>query len=52
VRASGPCATTISRAGECPLMNRVGHAFIKQRIGEDDASRRVRYRSHYYFRDF
>ncbi len=35
-----------------PLMNRVGHAFIKQRMRKDDAVFGGEVSAHYYFRDF
>src|SRR5687768_10723058 len=37
VRASWAVPETIERAGGVPLMNRVGHAFIKHRMRKDDA---------------
>ena len=37
VRASWAVPEAISEAGGVPLMNRVGHAFIKQRMREEDA---------------
>ena len=37
VRASWAVPETIERAGGIPLINRVGHAFIKQRMREEDA---------------
>ena len=52
VRASWAVADTIERAGGVPLMNRVGHAFIKQRMREDDAAFGGEVSGHYYFRDF
>ncbi|MBX5475470.1 MAG: phosphomannomutase/phosphoglucomutase, partial [Thermoleophilia bacterium] len=37
VRASWAVPTTIERAGGVPLVNRVGHAFIKHRMRKEDA---------------
>jgi phosphomannomutase len=42
----------IKRAGGVPLVNRVGHAFIKQRMREEDAAFAGEVSGHYYFRDF
>ncbi len=52
VRASRAVPETIERAGGVPLMNRVGHAFIKQRMRKDDAVFGGEVSAHYYFRDF
>jgi phosphomannomutase len=52
VRASWAVADTIERAGGIPLVNRVGHAFIKQRMREEDAVFAGEVSGHYYFRDF
>jgi phosphomannomutase len=52
VRASWAVPETITRAGGVPLINRVGHAFIKQRMREDDAIFGGEVSAHYYFRDF
>ncbi len=35
-----------------PLVNRVGHAFIKQRMRAEDAVFAGEVSAHYYFRDF
>jgi len=43
---------TIERAGGIPLVNRVGHAFIKHRMREEDAAFGGEVSGHYYFRDF
>ncbi len=43
---------TIERAGGVPLVNRVGHAFIKQRMRKEDAVFGGEVSAHYYFRDF
>jgi phosphomannomutase len=52
VRASWAVRETIERAGGIPLINRVGHAFIKQRMREEDAVFAGEVSGHYYFRDF
>ena len=52
VRASWAVPETIERAGGVPLVNRVGHAFIKQRMREEDAVFAGEVSGHYYFRDF
>jgi phosphomannomutase len=43
---------TIERAGGVPLINRVGHAFIKQRMRDEGAAFGGEVSGHYYFRDF
>ena len=52
VRASRAVPETIERAGGTPLINRVGHAFIKQRMRAEDAVFAGEVSAHYYFRDF
>jgi phosphomannomutase len=52
VRASWAVPHTIERAGGIPLVNRVGHAFIKHRMREEDAAFGGEVSGHYYFRDF
>ena len=52
VRASWAVPETIERAGGVPLVNRVGHAFIKQRMREEEAIFGGEVSGHYYFRDF
>ena len=52
VRASWAVPETIERAGGRPVVNRVGHAFIKQRMREVDAVFAGEVSAHYYFRDF
>jgi phosphomannomutase len=52
VRASWAVPETIERAGGVPLVNRVGHAFIKHRMREEDAAFAGEVSGHYYFRDF
>jgi phosphomannomutase len=52
VRASWAVPETIERAGGVPLVNRVGHAFIKLRMREQQAAFAGEVSGHYYFRDF
>jgi phosphomannomutase len=52
VRASWAVPDTIERAGGIPLVNRVGHAFIKHRMREEDAAFGGEVSGHYYFHDF
>ncbi len=52
LRASWAVPETVERAGGVPLVNRVGHAFIKHRMREDDAAFAGEVSGHYYFRDF
>ena len=52
VRASWAVPETIERAGGAALVNRVGHAFIKQRMRVEDAVFAGEVSAHYYFRDF
>jgi phosphomannomutase len=52
VRASRAVPETIERAGGVALVNRVGHAFIKQRMRKEDAAFAGEVSAHYYFRDF
>ena len=52
VRASWAVPETIERAGGVPLINRVGHAFIKHRMREEGALFGGEVSGHYYFRDF
>jgi phosphomannomutase len=52
VRASWAVPETIERAGGVPLVNRVGHAFIKLRMREEQAAFGGEVSGHYYFRDF
>jgi phosphomannomutase len=52
VRASWAVPETIERAGGVPLVNRVGHAFFKHRMREEDAVFGGEVSGHYYFRDF
>jgi phosphomannomutase len=52
VRASWAVPDTIERAGGIPLVNRVGHAFIKHRMRQEDAAFGGEVSGHYYFRNF
>jgi phosphomannomutase len=52
LRASWAVPETVERAGGVPLMNRVGHAFIKHRMRKEDATFGGEVSGHYYFRDF
>jgi len=50
VRASWAVPHAIEEAGGVPLVNRVGHAFIKERMREVDALFAGEVSAHYYFR--
>ncbi len=52
VRASWAVPETIEAAGGIPLVNRVGHAFIKHRMRKEEAVFGGEVSGHYYFRDF
>ncbi len=52
VRASWAVRDTVERAGGVPLVNRVGHAFIKHRMRDEGAVFAGEISGHYYFRDF
>jgi phosphomannomutase len=52
VRASWAVPRAIEGAGGVPLVNRVGHAFIKHRMRKEDALFAGEVSAHYYFRDF
>ena len=52
LRASWAVPETIERAGGVPLINRVGHAYIKHRMRKDDAAFGGEVSGHYYFRAF
>src|SRR5262249_37156280 len=52
VRASRAVPNTIERDGGVPLINRVGHAFIKARMRKEDAAFAGEVSGHYYFLDF
>jgi len=52
VRASWAVPEAIRAAGGEPLINRVGHSYIKQRMREENAVFGGEVSAHYYFRDF
>jgi phosphomannomutase len=52
LRASYAVKDTVARYGGTALMNRVGHAFIKRRMREENAIFGGEVTGHYYFRDF
>ena len=52
VRASWAVPDMISAQGGTPLMERVGHAFIKRRMAHEDAVYAGEVTGHYYFKDF
>jgi phosphomannomutase len=52
LRASYAVKDTVAAHGGTALMNRVGHAFIKRRMREEDAAFAGEVTGHYYFRDF
>jgi phosphomannomutase len=52
VRASWGVPHTVERAGGRALMNRVGHAFFKSRMREEQAAFGGEVSGHYYFHDF
>ena len=52
VRASWAVADLITAKGGTPLMERVGHAFIKRRMANEDALFAGEVTGHYYFKDF
>jgi phosphomannomutase len=52
VRASWAVPDTVARAGGVAVVNRVGHAFIKERMREVDAAFAGEVSGHYYFREF
>ena len=52
VRASWAVPDTVERLGGTPLVNRVGHAFIKERMRKEGALFGGEVSGHYYFRDF
>ena len=51
VRASYAVKDTVSRFGGSALMNRVGHAFFKKRMREEDAVFGGEVTGHYYFKN-
>ena len=52
LRASHAVRDTVATYGGRALMNRVGHAFIKQRMRQEDGVFAGEVTGHYYFRDF
>jgi phosphomannomutase len=52
VRASWAVPDLIKSAGGIPLMERVGHAFIKARMAKEEAIFAGEVSGHYYFKDF
>jgi phosphomannomutase len=52
VRASWAVRDTVERFGGTALINRVGHAFIKERMRKEGALFGGEVSGHYYFRDF
>jgi phosphomannomutase len=52
VRASWAVPDLIRQMGGVPLMERVGHAFIKRRMATEDAVYAGEVTGHYYFKDF
>jgi phosphomannomutase len=52
VRASWAVSDLILAGGGTPLMERVGHAFIKRRMAAEDAVFAGEVTGHYYFKDF
>jgi phosphomannomutase len=52
LRASHAVRDTAARYGGKALMNRVGHAFIKQRMRQEDGIFAGEVTGHYYFKDF
>ncbi|CAA9272043.1 MAG: Phosphomannomutase [uncultured Chloroflexia bacterium] len=52
VRASWAVADLVRAAGGTPLVERVGHAFIKQRMADENVLFAGEVSGHYYFRDF
>jgi phosphomannomutase len=52
VRASWAVPETIEHAGGTPVVSRVGHAFIKHLMRQNDAVFAGEVSGHYYFRDF
>jgi phosphomannomutase len=52
VRASHAVRDIVAARGGTALMNRVGHAFFKRRMREEDAVFGGEVTGHYYFRDF
>ena len=51
-RASWAVRDLVTQAGGVPIVERVGHAFIKRRMSDEDAVFGGEVTGHYYFRDF
>jgi phosphomannomutase len=52
VRASWAVPSLVKEAGGTPLIERVGHAFIKRRMADENVFFAGEVTGHYYFRDF
>ncbi len=52
VRSSWAVRELVAAAGGTPLIERVGHAFMKRRLRQEDALFAGELSGHYYFRDF
>jgi phosphomannomutase len=52
LRASHAVKDTVAKYGGRALMNRVGHAFIKQRMRQEDGIFAGEVTGHYYFKDY
>jgi phosphomannomutase len=52
LRASHAVKDVVARYGGRALMNRVGHAFIKQRMRQEDGTFAGEVTGHYYFKDY
>jgi phosphomannomutase len=52
VRASWAVPNLVTEAGGTPLMERVGHAYIKRRMAAENAVYGGEVTGHYYFKDF
>ena len=52
LRASWAVPETVEQAGGTPLINRVGHAYIKHRMREEEAVFGGEVSGHYYFSEF
>jgi len=52
VRASWAVPNLVTAAGGTPLVERVGHAFIKRRMADENVAFAGEVSGHYYFRDF
>ncbi len=52
IRASKAVPDTVSKYGGRSLYNRVGHAYIKKRMADEDGVFAGEVTGHYYFRDF